>query len=72
MMRGYYEFPSSEISKVMNHLESLPQVAVEDRESIVHALSNREAGLELADALYHASYRDCDSVASFDDKKFAQ
>ena len=35
-------------------------------------LSHCEAGLELADALHHASYRDCDSRASFDDKHFAR
>lgn len=72
VMRGYYEFSPSEISKVMNHLVSLPQITVEDRDSIVQALANREAGLELADALHHASYRACESVATFDDKKFAR
>jgi predicted nucleic-acid-binding protein len=72
MIRGYYESSISEISRVMNHLVSLPQLTVEDRASIVQALSNREAGPELADDLYHARYRDCDSVAWFDDKKFAR
>lgn len=72
VMRGYYEFSPSEISKVMNHLVSLPQVTVEERDSIVQALANSEAGLELADALHHASYRACDRVATFDDKKFAR
>lgn len=72
VMRGYYEFSTAEIGGVMNHLLALPQVTVEDRESIVQALSHCEAGLELADALHHASYRDCDSMASFDDKQFAR
>ena len=72
VMRGYYEFSTAEIGGVMTHLLALPQVTVEDRESIVQALSHCEAGLELADALHHASYRGCDSVASFDDKKFAR
>ena len=72
VMRGYYEFSPAEIASVMSHLLALPQVTVEDRESIVQALSHCEAGLELADALHHVSYRDCDSMASFDDKKFAR
>lgn len=72
VMRGYYEFSTAEIAGVMHHILALPQVTVEDRESIVHALSHCEAGLELADALHHASYRGCDSVASFDDKQFAR
>ena len=72
VMRGYYEFSSREISAVINHLLALPQITVEDREAIVQALSHSEAGLELADALHHASYRGCESVASFDDKKFVR
>jgi predicted nucleic-acid-binding protein len=72
VLRGYYAFSTAEIAGVMNHLLALPQVTVEDRESILQALSHCEAGLELADALHHASYRGCDSMASFDDKKFAR
>jgi predicted nucleic-acid-binding protein len=72
VMRGYYDFSSANIAGVMNHLLALPQVTVEDRESIVQALSHCEAGLELADALHHASYRVCDSMASFDNKHFAR
>ena len=72
VMRGYYEFSTAEIAGAMNHLLALPQITVEDRESIIQALSHCEAGLELADALHHASYRACDSMASFDDKKFAR
>ncbi len=72
VMRGYYEFSTTAIAAVIHHLLALPQVTVEDRESIVQALSHCQAGLELADALHHASYRGCDSMASFDDKKFAR
>jgi predicted nucleic-acid-binding protein len=72
VMRGYYEFSTEDIAGAMNHLLALPQVTVEDRESILHALSHSEAGLEFADALHHASYRACESIASFDDRKFAR
>jgi predicted nucleic-acid-binding protein len=72
VMRGYYKFSRAQIAAVLNHILALPQVTVEDRISIVQALSHCEAGLELADALHHASYRDCDSMASFDDKQFAR
>jgi predicted nucleic-acid-binding protein len=72
VMRGYYEFSPEEIAGAMNHLLALPQVTIEDRESVVQALSHCQAGLDLADALHHASYRECDSMASFDDKKFAR
>ena len=72
VMRGYYEFSTVEIARVMRHLLALPQVTVEDREGIVQALSHCKSGLELADALHHVSYRDYDSMASFDDKKFTR
>ena len=72
VMRGYYKFSAAQIANVMHHLLSLPQVTIEDRASVVQALSHCEAGLEMADALHHASYRGCDSVASFDDRKFAR
>ena len=72
VMRGYYEFPVEQIVGVMHHLLALPQVTIEDSESITQALSHCKAGLELADALHHASYRGCESMASFDDRKFAR
>lgn len=72
VMRGYYGFSAPQIARVMHHLLAFPQVTVEDRESIIQALSHCEVGLELADALHHASYRACDSMASFDDKQFAR
>jgi predicted nucleic-acid-binding protein len=72
VMRGYYEFSAKQFDAAMQHLLALPQVTVEDRDSVVQALSHREAGLEFADALHHTSYRACESVASFDDKKFAR
>ncbi len=31
-----------------------------------------ESGLDFADALHHASYRDCESMATFDDRKFSR
>ncbi len=72
VMRGYYEFSPKEIRKALNHLFSLAHVTVEDRESVRQALSHAEAGLEFADAIHYASYRDCAGITSFDDKKFAR
>jgi predicted nucleic-acid-binding protein len=72
VMRGYYGFAPKEIARVFQHLLGLPHVTVEDRETVSQALSRCEAGLDMADALHHASYRDCESMASFDDQKFAR
>jgi predicted nucleic-acid-binding protein len=72
VMRGYYHFSASEIVAVFKHLLSLETVSLEDRASIQQAVANFEAGFYFADALHHASYINCDNVASFDDKKFAK
>ena len=72
VMRGYYSFALAEVVSVMRHLLEQIHITVEDRESVEQALSNCEAGIDFADALHHASYRSCASVASFDDRKFAR
>ena len=72
VMRGYYKFSATEIASVISHLLTLSHVTVEDRETVEQALSCCTAGLEFADALHHASYRDCESMATFDDRKFAR
>ena len=72
VMRGYYHFTPSDISAVFQHLFSLEHVVIEDRTAIQQAITNFELGFDFADVLHHASYKDCVSIASFDDKKFAR
>jgi predicted nucleic-acid-binding protein len=72
VLRGYYGFTQPAVVSVLRHLLELPQVTVEDRSAVEQAVSNCDAGLDFADALHHASYRSCASVASFDDRKFAR
>ncbi|MCP4697766.1 MAG: type II toxin-antitoxin system VapC family toxin [Gammaproteobacteria bacterium] len=72
VMRGYYGFAPEEIAKVFHHLLAFRHMTVEDRAAVEHALANFEQRLDFADALHHASYRECAGMASFDDKKFAR
>lgn len=72
VMRGYYGFVQAQVASVMRHLLEQAHITVEDRDAVERALSNCEAGLDFADALHHASYRSCDTVATFDDRKFAR
>ena len=72
VMRGYYGFDPVEVASVMRHLLGQAHITVEDRDAVQQALSNCCAGLDFADALHHASYKSCASVASFDDRKFAR
>ena len=72
VMRGYYGFSSAEAVSVLRHLLALTHVTVEDRTTVEHALAHCDAGIDLADALHHASYRTCASMASFDVQNFAR
>ena len=72
VMRGYYGFAQAEAVSVFRHLLRLPHVTIEDRDTVEQALSHCDAGIDLADALHHASYRSCASMASFDDRKFVR
>ena len=72
VLRGYYGFGPAEVAAVMQHLLGQPHITVEDRQAVQQALSNCGAGIDFADALHHASYKSCTSVATFDDRKFAR
>jgi len=72
VMRGYYGFSQPEVATVLRHLLGLHHVTIEDREVVEQALSNCDRGIDFADALHHASYKTCESVATFDDRRFAR
>ena len=72
VMRGYYRFVPAEVASVMHHLLGQTHISIEDRSAVERALSSCEAGIDFADALHHASYSACASVATFDDRKFAR
>jgi predicted nucleic-acid-binding protein len=72
VMRGVYGQSARQFSNVLEHLLSMPQVSVEDRQSLEAALQSHLSGLDFADALHHASYRSCKGMASFDDRKFGR
>lgn len=72
VMRGYYQFKPPEIAATLRHLLSLPQVHIEERGTVENALANYANGLDFADALHHAAYAGCASMASFDDRKFSR
>jgi predicted nucleic-acid-binding protein len=72
VMRGAYGSTRAQFASVLGHLLDSPQVTVEDRLSVEAALAGHRDGLDFADALHHATYRTCDAMASFDDRKFAR
>ena len=72
VMRGYNGFSPAEAVSVLRHLLGLGHVTVEDRATVEQAVSHCDAGIDLADAMHHASYRACVSKASFDDRRFGR
>ena len=72
VMRGFYQFSASDIQQVFQHLLSLANIKIEDRHLVERAITSLSDGLDFADALHHASYHQCESMATFDDKKFAR
>jgi predicted nucleic-acid-binding protein len=72
VLRGYYKIPAEEVLVVLRHLQSLPNLEIEDRLGVNHAIDALADGFDFVDALHHASYRQCTQVATFDDRKFAR
>ena len=72
VLRGYYGFVAEQVLQVFEQLLQHPCVELEDRAVLEQALAGLRAGLDFADALHHASCRNCQAIASFDDRGFAR
>ena len=71
VLRGVYGHTRKDVCRVFAHLLSLAHLEIEDRTSVERALGNLQRGLDFADALHHASSRDCEAFLTFDAKRFA-
>ena len=72
VLRGYYKCVREDVVTVMRHLHGLPNVEFEDSLAVDWAIDALVGGFDFADALHHASYRQCAQVATFDDRNFAR
>ena len=72
VLRGYYGFAVNEVLQVLDQLLVHPCISVEDHPGMEQAVAGLRSGLDFADALHHASCRQCEVVASFDDRRFAR
>ena len=72
VLRGYYGFAEESVLQVFEQLLNHTCLCVEDRPDLEQALAGLRSGLDFADALHHASCRDCEVIASFDDRGFAR
>jgi len=66
VMRGFYELPPRDISRVLRALASIEHVTLEDRDAVLDALDAFDKRVDFADALHIArSSRAC-GFATFD------
>jgi predicted nucleic-acid-binding protein len=72
VLRAFYEFTPLQFAKVVRHLTGLGHVNVEGSPTVLAALQDHLDGLDFADALHLRASRDCEAIASFDDRKFAR
>ena len=66
VMRGFYELPTRDISRVLRALASIEHVTVEDRDAVLVALEAFDKGLDFADALHIACSSRASAFATFD------
>ena len=69
---GFYKLPKTHFEQALAYLLSSANIEFEDHLAVESAYSAIDLGFDFADALHHASYRRCDSVATFDNKGFAK
>jgi predicted nucleic-acid-binding protein len=52
VLRGFYELPARDVSRVLRALASIEHITFEDRPAVLVALDAFDKGLDFADALH--------------------
>lgn len=68
VMRGFYELPTRDISRVLRALASIEHITLEDRDAVLMAVEAFDKGLDFADALHLARGSRASGFATFDRK----
>ena len=66
VMRGFYELPTRNISRVLRALASLQHITLEDRDAVLVALDSFDKSLYFADALHLARSLRASGFLTFD------
>lgn len=66
VLRGFYELPAGDVSKVLRALASIPHVTLEDRDAVLLALDAFDQGLDFADALHVVRASRASGFVTFD------
>ena len=67
-MRGFYELPTKDISRVLRALASIEHVTLEDRDAVLEAIDTFDKGLDFADAMHLARSSRASGFATFDQR----
>lgn len=72
VLRAFYGFSPLQFGKVAMHLAGLPHITLESSPVLLGAVQDHANGLDFADALHLRASQGCESMLSFDDRKFAR
>lgn len=68
VLRGFYELPAREVSRVLRALAGIEHVTLEDRDAVLAAIEAFDKGLDFADALHLARSSRAARFATFDQR----
>jgi predicted nucleic-acid-binding protein len=68
VLRGFYELPTRDISRVLRALASIEHITFEDRDAVLVAVDAFDKGLDFADALHIARSSRTSGFATFDQR----
>jgi predicted nucleic-acid-binding protein len=68
VLRGFYELPPKDISRVLRALASIEHVTLEDRAAVLVAIDTLDKGLDFADGLHLARSSRASGFATFDQR----
>jgi predicted nucleic-acid-binding protein len=68
VMRGFYELPTRDISRVLRALASIEHITLEDRDAVLAAFDAFDKGLDFADALHLARSSRASRFSTFDQR----
>lgn len=66
VLRGFYELPAADVSRVLRALASIEHVSLEDRDAVLAAIDAFDGGLDFADALHLQRCSRASEFATFD------
>jgi predicted nucleic-acid-binding protein len=68
VMRGFYELPTRDTSRVLRALASIEHITLEARDEVLVAVDAFDKGLDFADALHLARSSRASGFATFDQR----